>query len=203
MSDNPNLPMHLAKLLGSGAQKTSSDFDLNSDPKPDLSYRDAAVLVPLRFENSAWQVILTKRPATMKHHPGQVAFPGGKKEQSDPNLQMTAAREAGEEIGLEPSNLQWLGELPKHQTVTGFLVSPFVAVIEQGQTLTPERYEVEEVFSVPLAHFKSSRFRKEGRDWAGAARYYYTIPYGPYYIWGATARILLNLALAMECLDAD
>jgi len=139
----------------------------------------------------------------MKLHPVQVVFPGGKKERNDPNLQMTAAREASEEIGLEPSRLDWLGELPKHQTVTEFVVSPFVAVIEPAQTLTPERYEVEEIFSVPLAHFQSSRFRKEGRDWAGATRYYYTAPYGPYYIWGATARILLNLALIMEHSNAD
>ena len=202
MFDAPDLASHIAPLLAASERAPSSDFDLNTDTKPDLTYRDAAVLVPLIFEHDHWKVILTKRPATMKHHPGQVAFPGGKKDPSDADLQSTAAREACEEIGISAGSINWLGQLPKHQTITGFEVSPFVAVLETGQSLTPEQYEVEEVFTVPLAHFSRSKFRKEGRVWAGATRYYYSVPYGPYYIWGATARILLSLALVLEQTDA-
>ncbi|MEM7241665.1 MAG: CoA pyrophosphatase [Pseudomonadota bacterium] len=202
MFDDPTLPDKIETLLAQCADAPSSDFDLN-DAHPKMGQlRPAAVLVPLQFQMGAWQVILTKRPNTMKHHPGQVAFPGGKQDPNDATLEHTALREAREEIGAARANI--IGKLPSHVTVTGFEVCPFVGVLARDQKLTPEAYEVEELFSVPLSFLLDpDNFTIQSRIWAGAPRYYYTIPHGPYYIWGATARMLYSLAQIWNAGHAD
>ena len=202
MFDDPTLPEKIEALLAQSIDAPSSDFDLNAtSPKLD-QLRPAAVLVPLQFQNGAWQVILTKRPSTMKHHPGQVALPGGKQDPGDATLRDTALREAEEEIGARASAI--IGKLPSHITVTAFEVCPYVGVLETGQALTPEAYEVEDLFAVPLSFLLDlENFRIQSRIWAGAPRYYYTIPYGPYYIWGATARMLYSLAQIWNGAHAD
>ncbi|MEM6896559.1 MAG: CoA pyrophosphatase [Pseudomonadota bacterium] len=172
----------------------SSDFDLNPGVvlPEGRKLRPAAVLILL---TPAEEVVLTKRAAQLKHHPGQIAFPGGKQDEADATLWDCALREAEEEIHLDRAHVEVLGTLPAHETVTGFLVTPQVAVMTQEQVFTPAEGEVAEVFRVPLAHcLNPESFRVEGRMWQGAVRRYYTVPYGPYYIWGATARILRGLA---------
>lgn len=141
------------------------------------------------------EVVLTKRSAKLKHHPGQISFPGGKQDPGDPDLWSTALREANEEIGLESAGIERLGTLPAHETVTSFTVRPHIAWLSKPQPFTPEPGEVAEVFTVPLAHLlKPGNFLVEGRRWQGVMRRYYAVPFGPYYIWGATARILRGLA---------
>ena len=176
----------------------SSDFDLNKDVSaPNSQLRPAAVLVGIRAESET--VILTKRSARLKHHPGQIAFPGGKRDVDDPCLISTALREAREEIGLPRNIVQTLGTLPPHQTVTGFQVTPVLALITGHYDPIPEFGEVSEVFEVPLHHLiNPDAFRIEGRRWQGRLRHYYVVPFGPYYIWGATARILRTLADRMS-----
>ena len=89
--------------------------------------------------------------------------------------------------------------MPAHETVTGFYVTPVIAVVEQPFTPRAEPGEVDEVFSVPLAHVTNpANYIVESRRWRGSRRYYFTVPYGPYYIWGATARMLRALAARME-----
>ena len=172
----------------------SSDFDLNTGivlPEG-RKLRPAAVLMLLTPEN---RVILTKRAAQLKHHPGQIAFPGGKQDEADASLWACAVREAEEEIGLDAANVEQIGALPVHETVTSFVVSPQVALLTKPQAFTPNEGEVAEVFEVPLAHvLDPARFMVQGRMWQGAIRNFYTVPYGPYYIWGATARMLRGLA---------
>lgn len=175
--------------------RPSSDYDLNPDRPdvPDHALRPAAVLVPISAERRT--VILTKRSARLRHHAGQIAFPGGKKDPSDATLEAAALRESHEEIGLAPQDVTLLGSLPTHETVTAFTVTPFVGLV--GAQYRPEREvgEVDEIFEVPLDFLaKPDNFRIEGRRWQGRKRYYYTAPYGPYYIWGATARILRAFA---------
>ena len=175
----------------------SSDFDLN--PPIALpagrSLRPAAVLVSIWNLNGAAQVILTKRASHLKHHPGQIAFPGGKLDEADSGPEAAALREAQEEIGLDPSNVTVLGRLSAHETVTGFQVTPILGLIRADFTPKADAQEVEEIFTVPLSHvLDPARYLVGGRHWRGQWRRYYAVPWGPYYIWGATARMLRGLA---------
>lgn len=175
----------------------SSDFDLNPDAvlPENRRLRPAGVLVPLIERRSGTQVILTKRSSALKHHPGQVAFPGGKQDEGDVDIIAAALREAEEEIALDRSNVEVLGTLPAHETVTGFIVTPVLARVHTHFEPRAEPGEVAEVFEAPLAHVTDpARFIIQSRRWRGQRRHYYTVPYGPYYIWGATARILRALA---------
>jgi 8-oxo-dGTP pyrophosphatase MutT (NUDIX family) len=175
----------------------SSDFDLNPDvPSPQgRVLRPAGVLIAIDLAGAEPQVILTKRSARLKHHPGQIAFPGGKQDPGDATPVDAALREAEEEIGLPRGMVRVLGQLPPHETVTGFVVHPVIGLVDQPFAERAEAGEVDEIFRVPYAHVTNpARFRIEARRWQGRRRYYYTVPYGPYYIWGATGRILRALA---------
>lgn len=175
--------------------RASSDYDLNKDIAlpAGRSLTPAAVLIAVRADTGA--VVLTKRSARLKHHPGQIAFAGGKQDADDADATAAALREAREEIGLHPEMVEVLGTLPPHETVTGYIMTPVVALIHGDFTPLPEIGEVTDVFDVPLTHVTTcANFRIEGRRWQGSRRHYYVVPYGPYYIWGATARILRSLA---------
>lgn len=172
----------------------TSDFDLNPafQPPPERKLRPAAVLLAFEPGRGVW---LTKRSSHLKHHPGQIAFPGGKLDPGDASLEAAALREAQEEIGLPPDCVHVFGKLPPHETVTGFLVTPFVGHVHRPFAAQPEAGEVEEVFTVPLHHLiDEGNYQIQSRRWQGQMRRYYTVPWGPYYIWGATARILYGLA---------
>ncbi|MCE8518580.1 CoA pyrophosphatase [Ruegeria pomeroyi] len=179
----------------------SSDFDLNPGTvlPEGRKLRPAGVLVPVTLAHGAPRVILTKRSSALKHHPGQIAFPGGKQDEGDADVIAAALREAQEEIGLPRDLPRVLGTLPSHETVTAFTVTPVVAVIERAFDIRPEPGEVEEVFSVPLAHLmRPENYSVQSRRWRGQRRHYFTVPFGPYYIWGATARMLRGLAERMQ-----
>ncbi|MDP3959984.1 MAG: CoA pyrophosphatase [Pseudorhodobacter sp.] len=174
----------------------SSDFDLNPGGASAVRLlRPAAVLVAVCDRSRGAEIILTKRSSRLAHHPGQIAFPGGKIEAEDAGPEAAALREAREEIGLDSGLVQLLGCLPAHETVTGFRVTPVLALITDDFIARPEPGEVDEVFAVPLAHLADpAHYRIEARLWRGQWRRYYAVPFGPYYIWGATARILRGLA---------
>lgn len=180
-----------------GSAPASSDYDLN----PGIVLPEgrklipAAVLMPIIDTDGGPRVILTKRSARLKHHPGQVAFPGGRIDPTDADAAAAALRESDEEIGLRPDNVEILGQLPPHETVTSYSVTPFVGRIRAPFTPVAEAGEVAEVFSVPLAFVMDpGNYRIERRQWRGVWRAFYVVPFGPYYIWGATARMLKGLA---------
>lgn len=173
----------------------SSDFDLNPGAAPEcVALRPAGVLIGVTPDES---VILTKRSSLLRHHPGQIAFPGGKVDPGDGDAVGAALREATEEVGLPTGSAQILGTLAPHQTITGFSVTPVVALVPDFQ-LVPEPGEVDEIFPVPLSHLMDrANYQVQSRLWRGVARGYYVVPWGPYYIWGATARMLRQLAERM------
>lgn len=184
-----------AALARSG--RDTSDHDLNPGfiLPAGRTLRPAAVLVGFQDSDEGPALLLTKRASHLKHHPGQIAFPGGKLDDGDANATAAALREAEEEIGLLPDQVEVLGILSPHETVTNFAVTPVVAVVDPAFRPVRQEEEVEEVFRVPFAHVADpGRFRVESRLWRGARRRYFVVPYGPYYIWGATARILKALA---------
>ncbi|MDD8022131.1 MAG: CoA pyrophosphatase [Paracoccaceae bacterium] len=189
----------LAPVLAALARpgRPSSDYDLNPEIAlpPGRKLRAAGVLVAFEATPDGVRLYLTKRSSHLRHHPGQIAFPGGKVDPEDDGPVTAALREAHEEIGLDPANVEVLGTFEPHETVTGFLVTPVLARIRAPFTPRPEAGEVDEVFTVPLSHIATlSNFRTERRRWRGSWRSYYVAPYGPYYIWGATARMLCALS---------
>ncbi|MEO0390500.1 MAG: CoA pyrophosphatase [Pseudomonadota bacterium] len=175
------------------ARGPSSDFDLNPGTvlPEGRKLRDAGVLAAVEDRPGGPHLWLTKRSSALKHHPGQIAFPGGKVDPSDDGVIGAALREAHEEIGLPHRNVEVIGTLPSHETVTGFVVTPVIARVLAPFDQRPEPGEVAEVFSVPLDHvLDPSNYCVQSRRWRGVWRHYYAVPYGPYYIWGATARML-------------
>ena len=192
----PDLRARLLRALEAEAPP-SSDYDLVPEwvPAKGARLRQAGVLVAVRETADGPTVILTKRSSALKHHPGQIAFPGGKVDAGDDGPVGAALREAEEEIALPRDAVEVLGALPPHETVTAFEVTPVLALVTRAFDPVPEAGEVEEVFETPLNHvLNPANYSIQSRRWRGQRRAYFTVPYGPYYIWGATARMLRALA---------
>ena len=189
-----NIRQAIAKLT-----KPTSDFDLNSSNyKSSGQTKEAGVLLPIVRQFDGIYLVLTKRAAHLSNHPGQISFPGGKRENKDTNIDATALREAQEEIGLKAEVVEVLGRLPAHETVTGFQITPIIGWIDRNWTAVADPNEVTEIFQVPLSYITNIKnFQIQDRIWNGRKRNYYTVPYGPYYIWGATACILYNFAMKL------
>ena len=179
----------------------SSDFDLNPDMNLDqkFNFLEASVLIPILTFKKDLEILLTKRSNNLKNHPGQIAFPGGKKDQIDNSPIETALRETQEEVGLNPKNVEIIASLPSHKTATGFVIKPYLGLINQPFSEILRQGEVDEIFTVPYEYIlNEENFSIQTRKWNGSQRSYYVVPYGPYYVWGATARILLNLSRALS-----
>jgi len=163
---------------------------------------EAAVLVGLVHRPPGLQVLLTRRTDALRHHAGQVSFPGGRLESGDVDAAAAAIRETGEEIGLAPEQLQPLGYLDPLATITGFRVVPLVAAVAADYVARPDPREVAELFEVPLAYLlEPANLRHNAVDFGGRPRMVLEfvdrgVP--GQRIWGATAAILFNLRQRLE-----
>jgi 8-oxo-dGTP pyrophosphatase MutT (NUDIX family) len=165
-------------------------FDPAVEPRP------ASVLVPLVVRDDGVRVLLTQRTAHLADHAGQISFPGGRVEAHDADEIATALRESEEEIGLPSTVVEVLGRLPEYRTVTGYRVTPVVALIERPFAVKLDAFEVSEAFEVPLAFLMDpSNHERRLYRFADLARTFYAMPYHAarrYFIWGATAAMLRN-----------
>mgnify|MGYP000979727724 CR=1 FL=1 len=142
----------------------------------------------------ALSILLTQRTADLPSHAGQIAFPGGKVDPEDDGPLGAALREASEEIGLDPALVEPLGFLDPYRTVTGFAVTPVLALVSPEFHLTLNTREVADAFEVPFAFLMdANNHEMHTRVYRGHERKYYAMPYGERYIWGATAGILVNM----------
>ena len=154
----------------------------------------AAVLVPIVDRRDEPTVLFTRRTDHLKSHSGQISFPGGRMERRDPTPESTALRETREEIGLAESDIELLGRLNVRETGTGYRVVPVVGMLTPPLSLVPDENEVAEIFEAPLDFLIDPANRRfETRVRGNVERQFYAIPYGGYFIWGLTARILVNL----------
>jgi len=159
----------------------------------------ASVLFPIVLREDGPSVLLTQRTEHLKDHAGQISFPGGRFEPEDESPVHTALREAEEEIGLMPAHVEIIGYLPEYWTVTGFRVTPVVGLVTPPFELSLDSFEVASVFEVPLAFLLDPANRqRHAREVLGRLRHYYAMPYGDYFIWGATAGIIVSLAQALD-----
>ncbi|WP_371193242.1 CoA pyrophosphatase [Glaciecola sp. SC05] len=167
------------------------------EPFPNAK-RPAAVLICLNPTENGLNVIFTTRATHLKHHGGQISFPGGKAEDDDMGVIHTAFREAEEEIGLAPEQLKVIGQLPPYRTISGFAVTPIVAKHISGvkipDDLTIDANEVGDVFQVPLSFLMDKKnyfIHHVNRGELNFPVYYIT--YNDYTIWGATAGMIAHL----------
>ena len=176
------------------------DHDLNPGmAPPDQKLTPAAVLVPLVDRADELTVLLTQRTEHLRDHAGQVSFPGGRVEPNDPSHEAAALREAEEEVGLPSDRVDLIGRLDRYVTRTGFEVVPVIGIVNPPFPIRPDPFEVAEVFEVPLRFLADPKnHQKHSRYYKGARRSFYAMPYNGYYIWGATAGMLVNLSQALE-----
>jgi 8-oxo-dGTP pyrophosphatase MutT (NUDIX family) len=163
----------------------------------------AAVLVPLVQRDAGLTVLLTRRTDHLRDHAGQISFPGGRSEPEDAGPAATALREAHEEVGLAPDHVDVVGALPIYTTVTQFVVTPVIALVQPRFELRLDPFEVAEAFEVPLAWLMNPAHHHRHRfEYEGGQRQFLSMPWQAagadglpreYFIWGATAAMLRNL----------
>lgn len=178
------LPLKLDKLLAPAMLK---------------ALRPASVLVPVMRRSGGLQVLLTRRSDSLRSHQGQISFPGGRREDGDESAAAAALREAHEEVGLPQSAVEVVGYLDDYPTLTRYLITPVVGLVEDVREMRPCAREVAEIFEVPLEFLvESGNFQRKGLMRDGICLPFFELNYGTYRIWGATAGMLWNLASKLQ-----
>ncbi len=197
------MKIDLDRLRGSLLAAPQPGHFIAEDGALDDALTPAAVLFPIVLRDVAPTVLLTQRTAHLRDHAGQIAFPGGRVEADDRSAVDTALRETEEEIGLARERVDILGFLPEYRTGTGFRVTPVVALVRPPFELNPDPFEVAEAFEVPLGFLLDpANHRRHSLHYRGALRHYFAMPYGDYFIWGATAGMIRSLADRLGLLQA-
>ncbi len=157
-------------------------------------FRPAAVLLPLFWKKGEIHVMFTKRSEKLKHHSGQVSFPGGGFDEADVTIRQAAIRETYEEIGIDSEYINVVGYLEDIETYSGFHVTPFVATLNDDFTVKINQDEVAEVFSIPLEYFlNKDNCQKRTAEFQGKHVEYYVFEHQKHTIWGVTAEIVVKL----------
>jgi 8-oxo-dGTP pyrophosphatase MutT (NUDIX family) len=184
-----------AALAGAGPQGApieGDDYDRGA-----AGYIPAAVLVAVT-DRPEPGVLLTLRQPHLRHHPGQIAFPGGRLDPEDDGVEAAALREAEEEIGLDPRQVELVGTSDPYRVGTGFAVTPVVGVVPPDLPLLPHEAEVAAVFEVPLAFLlERANHVQRSTEWEGRTRHFHEILWQDRRIWGATAGMIVNLSRRM------
>lgn len=153
----------------------------------------AGVLIPVMARAATLSVLLTQRSAELKHHAGQVSFPGGRMEEHDEDVRDTALRETHEEVGIAPHHVSVIGYLGPMPTITGYAVTPVVGLVSDAAQLVIDRTEVEYAFEVPLDFLlDEANDRLIERQFHGRSIPMLEFRYEGQRIWGATAQMLLT-----------
>ena len=187
----------VAERFGSGRGPDVGDHILS----PELTerfmaqtYRHAAVLVPVVGREPDATVLLTQRTGHLRAHAGQIAFPGGTIDAADAGPEQCALRETFEEIGLDPNFVEPLALAPDYLTGSGYRITPVLALVQPDFRLTINPDEVSDAFEVPLSFLMNpTNHRKGSREWAGATRYFFEMPFGDRHVWGITAGIVRTI----------
>lgn len=188
------MSVDLDKIRNSLLTEPLEGHFVQEDGGEGLPLTAAAVLFPIVLRDTGATVLLTQRTAHLRDHGGQISFPGGRVELEDLSPIHTALRETEEEIGLDRECIEIIGFLPEYRTGTGFRVTPVVALVRPPFDLTPDPFEVAEVFEVPLAFLLDpENHRQHSLHYRGALRHFFAMPYGEYFIWGATAGMIRSL----------
>lgn len=177
--------------------ETHGDHRLNPNLSEDLQklkLRPAAVLIPVIADDDVARVILTVRTVKLRKHSGQVAFAGGAIDADDASPEHAAMREAQEEIGLDTNYINTVGQLPIYRSLTGFSITPILALVKPGYSLQASPDEVDQIFEVPLMDLMNPENHvRDSLIWQNKRRYYYTIKHPEHRIWGVTAGIIRTL----------
>lgn len=157
--------------------------------------KPASVLIPVLRRPVGLQLLLTRRSEHLRAHKGQISFPGGRREETDPSAAAAALREAEEEVGIPPREVEVIGYLDDYPTLTGFLVTPVIGLVSNLPSIRPCAREVAEVFEMPLAFaLRNSNFERKILRKGGLNVPFFELNHGRHRIWGATAGMLWNLA---------
>jgi 8-oxo-dGTP pyrophosphatase MutT (NUDIX family) len=179
------LENHLKEKLSNHKQRTFAYTSLNGV--------DAAVLIPLFFKEGEAYLLFTKRTDKVEHHKGQISFPGGRMDDTDDDLLITALRETEEEVGINPSDITVLGQTDRFLTNTHYLVTPFVGSFDYPYDYQVNYDEIDRLIEVPLSHllhdddFQIKPYEIKGQTWQ--IHYY---DYDGDTIWGVTGFLLSN-----------
>ena len=189
------MSMDLQQLRACLLEQPQTGAVVIEDGADNLTLTPAAVLFPIVVRDAGHTVMLTQRTAHLRDHAGQISFPGGRVEAHDLSPTHTALRETEEEVGLSRERVEILGFLPEYRTGTGFRVTPVVGLVHPPFDLQPDPFEVAEVFEVPLAFLLDpANHQRHEMHYRGALRQYFAMPYGDYFIWGATAGMIRSLS---------
>lgn len=195
-------PDWLRQVLSSGIDRKLSipDESARRYPGREGTPVEAAVLVPMVMRPEGVTVLLTQRTAHLNDHAGQISFPGGRIEATDASPIAAAIRETEEETGLSHEHIEVLGALPRYLTASGFAINPITALVKPGFELNPDTFEVAEVFEVPLSFLTNPEHYRLHRATLtdGTTRQYYSAPWNQYFIWGATAAMLLGMCQVLS-----